>query len=171
MRSVSLILFALFAGVVSAIVSPSNALSQPAMALTEDLAHRADVVVVGKVTEVRSEWSADRSRIYSNVTVLVDEHIKGDESQQSVVIATFGGEVDGVGEVYSHTARFKTDEQVIVFAAADRQGRLKVVGGDEGKVTVTKDELTGLQMVADREPLTVFTLRLRSIVRAQSHRE
>ena len=171
MRSVSVILFALFAGIVPAIVSPSNALSQSAMAATEDLAQRADVVVVGKVTEVRSEWSADRSRIYSHVTVLVDEHIKGVESQQSVVIATLGGEIDGVGEVYGHTARFKTDEQVVVFAAADRQGRLRVVGGDEGKLTVTKDELTGLQMVADRELLTAFKSRLKSVVQTQSHKE
>jgi len=171
MRSVSAVLFALFAGIVSAIVSPSHALSQSGMAATEDLAQRADVVVVGKVTEVRSEWSGDRGRIYSNVTVQVDEHIKGDDSQQSVVIATLGGEIDGVGEVYSHTARFKTNEQVIVFAAADRQGLLRVVGGDEGKLTVTKDESTGLQMVADREPLTAFTSRLRSVVQAQNHRE
>ena len=168
MRSVSLILFA---GVVSAIVSPSNALSQPAMAVTEDLAQRADVVVVGKVTEVRSEWSANRSRIYSNVTVLVDEYIKGDRSQRSIVIATLGGEVDGVGEVYSHTARFRTDEQVIVFAAMDERGELRVVGGDEGKLTVTKDKLTSLQVVADRELLTAYTSRLRGVVQAQSHKE
>jgi hypothetical protein len=171
MRSVSVILFALFAGTISAIVSPSNALSQSGLAVTEDLTQRADVVVIGKVTEVRPEWSGDRSRIYSNVTVLVDEHIKGDKSQQSVVIATLGGEIDGLGEVYSHTARFKADEQVIVFAAADRQGLLRVVGGDEGKLTVTKDARTGMQMVGDRESLNAFTSRLKSVVQAQSHRE
>jgi hypothetical protein len=171
MRSVSVILFTLFAGIVSAIVSPSNALSQSGTAVTEELAQRADVVVVGKVIEVRSEWNEDRSRIYSNVTVQVDEHIKGAESQQSVVIATLGGEIGGVGEVYSHTARFKADEQVIVFAAADQRGQLRVVGGDEGKLTVTKDKVTGLQMVADGEPLRAFTSRLRSVVQAQSHKE
>jgi excinuclease UvrABC helicase subunit UvrB len=171
MRSVSVILFTLFAGLVPAVVSPANALSQSRMAATEDLAQRADVVVVGKVTEVKSEWSADRSRIYSNVTVLVDEHIKGDESQQSVVIATLGGEIDGVGEVYSHTARFKTGEQVIVFAAKDQRGKLRVVDGDEGRLSVTKDDLTGAQMVADREPLIVFTSRLKSVVQAQSGKE
>ncbi|HCV43348.1 MAG TPA: hypothetical protein DGH68_07675 [Bacteroidetes bacterium] len=171
MRSVSVILFALFAGIVLAIVSPSNALSQPAAAATEDLAQRADVVVVGKVTGVKSEWNGDRSRIYSTVTVQVDEHIKGAKAQQSVVIATPGGEIDGVGEVYSHTARFRADEQVIVFATADRQGKLKVVGGDEGKLTVTKDAMTGMLMVGDREPLTAFTSRLKSVVQAQRREE
>ena len=41
MRSVSVILFTLFAGTVPAIVSPANALSQSRMAATEDLAQRA----------------------------------------------------------------------------------------------------------------------------------
>ena len=168
MRSVSVILL-LFAVIVSAIVSPSHALAQSTGAVMEDLAQRADVVVVGKVTDVRSEWNSDRSRIYSTVTVLVNEHIKGDKAQQSVVIATPGGEIGGVGEMYSHTVRFKADEQVVVFAAADRQGKLRVVGGDEGKLTVTKDARTGMQMVADREPLNAFTSRLRSVVQAQSH--
>jgi hypothetical protein len=171
MRSVSVALFALFAGIVSAIVFSPNALSQSGKAAVEDLAQRADIVVIGKVTEVKSEWSADRSRIYSNVTVKVDEHIKGEDSPESVIIATPGGEIGGIGEVYSHTARFKADEQVVVFAATDRQGKLSVVGGDEGKLTVTKDELTGMQVVGDREPLQVFTSRLRSVVQAQSHKE
>jgi len=171
MRSVSVTLFALFAGIFLAIVSPSIALSQSGAPATEDLARRADVVVVGKVTDLTSKWSSDRSRIFSRVTVSVEQHIKGDESQNLVTISTPGGEVNGVGEVYSHMPRFKMDEQVIVFAAKDQRGELRVVGGDEGKLTVTKDEMTGLQMVSDREPLTAFTLRLRRVVQAQSNEE
>jgi ATP-dependent protease ClpP protease subunit len=169
MRRVSIILFALFAGIVSASMFSPKAQAQSIAPTTEDLVRSADIVVVGKVSELKSEWNSDRSRIYSRVTVAVDQHIKGDEGQSSVTISTPGGEVDGVGEMYSHTARFKADEQVIVFAAADRQGQLKVVGGDEGKLTVTKNATTGMQMVSDHEPLTVFTNRLKAIVQAQSH--
>jgi hypothetical protein len=169
MRSVSAILFALFSGIILATVSPSMALSQSGASVTEDLARRSDVVVVGKVTDLTSEWNGDRSRIVSRVTVSVDQHIKGDDSQSLLTISTPGGEVDGVGEVYSHMPRFKIDEQVVVFAAKDQRGNLRVVGGDEGKLTVTKDEMTGLTMVSDREPLLVFTSRVKRIVQAQSH--
>ena len=141
MRSVSVMLSVLFAGIFLAIVSPSIAISQSG-AIADELTRKADVVVVGKVMDVRSAWSADRSRIQSTVTLAVVERIKGDGSQRSVTIFTPGGEVDGVGELYSHTARFKTDEQVLVFAAKDRQGRLKVIGGEEGKLTVSKEEKT-----------------------------
>jgi hypothetical protein len=164
MRSVSVILFVLVAGIISATMFPSIASAQ-----SVDLTRRADVVVVGRVTELTSDWNSDRSRIYSRVTVTVDEHIKGDVAQSSVTISTPGGEIDGVGEVYSHTARFKTDEQVVLFAAADPQGQLSVVGGDEGKLAVTKDARTGLEMVSDNEPLNAFTHRVRAIVQAQSH--
>jgi hypothetical protein len=171
MRSVSAILFALVAGIASAIVFPTKALSQSGGVAAEDLARSADVVVIGKVTEVRSEWSADRSRIYSKVTLRVDEHIKGDDPGEAVVVTTLGGEIDGLGEVYSHTARFKPDEQVVVFGAKDQRGELMVVGGDEGKLIVKRDETTGLQMVSDSEPLGVFAARLRRIVQAQNRGE
>jgi hypothetical protein len=105
------------------------------------------------------------------VTVAIDEHIKGDASQRSIVITTPGGEVDGVGEVYSHSAHFKKEEQVVVFATTDREGALRVVGGEGGKLLVSTDQRTGLRTVANREPLSVFTSRLRKVVEAQSHRE
>jgi excinuclease UvrABC helicase subunit UvrB len=171
MRSVSVILFVVVAGLIPAAIFPSMAASQSRIAVIEDLTKRADVVVVGRVSDLRSEWSSDRSRIFTKATVQVEQLIKGDNPQNSVMISTLGGEVDGVGEVYSHTARFKVDEQVVVFAAADKEGQLRVVSGDEGKLTVTKDELTGLQLVADREPLGVFTARLRRVVQVQSQKQ
>ena len=168
MRSVSIVFLALFAGILLAIVSPSIAVSQSGAVATEELTRSADVVVVGKVTGVRSAWSADRSRIYSTVTLAVDQHIKGDESQRSITISTPGGEVDGVGEMYSHTAKFRMDEQVIVFAAKDRQGQLKVIGGDVGKLIVTKEERTGRLLVGGSESLTMVTSRLKAVVKAQA---
>ena len=171
MRSVSVILLALFAGIALAIVSPSIAVSQSGAAVTDELTRSADVVVVGKVTDVRSEWNRDRSRIYSTVTLAVNQNIKGDVSQRSITISTPGGEVDGVGEVYSHTAKFRMNEQVIVFAAKDRQGQLKVIGGDEGKMIVTKEEGTGQLLVGANESLTVVTSRLKAVVKAQAGHE
>lgn len=162
-----------FAGLLLAAVLTvaGRAYSQSGATTTDDLTARSEIVAVGKVTSLRSEWSDDRRRIVTRATVAVDEYLKGEQPQRSLVITIPGGEIDGVGELYSHTARFKKDEQVVVFAAADNQGRLKVVGGDEGKMTVARDEVTGLQMVADKEPLSAFTSRLKSVVQAQSRKE
>ncbi len=168
MRSVGALLFAVVPGMLLATATPSSALSQAVVAETEDMIRRADVVVVGTVTDVRSEWSADRTRILSRVTINVDEHIKGDASEQSVVLTVPGGEVDGVGELYSHSASFKTSEQVVVFAARDRKGQLRVVDGDAGKANVRKEERTGRRFLSDNEPLETYTARLRHIVQSQA---
>jgi hypothetical protein len=137
----------------------------------EGLTNRADVIAVGKIASLRSEWNQDRSRIVTRATIAVDQYLKGEQPQRSLVITVPGGEIDGVGEMYSHTARFKPDEQVVVFATADNRGQLGVVGGDVGKMTVARDKVTGLQMVADKEPLSAFTSRLKGVVQAQSRKE
>lgn len=149
---------------------PRIALCQSEAVNIEDLTRQADVIVVGEVTNVRSEWNSDKTRIYSRVTVLVSEHIKGDRPENSLTISTPGGEVDGIGEVYSHMARFKEDEQVIVFAAQDRQGRLHVIDGDKGKIMVRTNAETGQHLVSESEPLEVFTAKLKGVVRAQDQK-
>lgn len=169
MRSLPVNLRAAVAGIALAFAFPAMSLAQLEGVATEDLVRRADVVVVGRVTGVRSEWNSDRSRILSNVTVSVEQRIKGDEPGTTVVISTPGGEVGGVGEFYSHMPRFKADEHVVVFAARDQRGQLRVVGGDEGKVKVLRNEATGVEMVSEREPLGVYAARLMSIVQAQKN--
>ena len=91
---------------------------------TAELTRQADVVVVGKVADVRSAWNHERTRIQTTVTVAVDpDHSRGPEGSGTIAVVTPGGEVDGVGEYYSHTARFRKDEDVVVFARKDSEGR------------------------------------------------
>lgn len=158
----------LIAGTILGAVGPQPLRCQSVALATEDLVQRADVIIIGKVTAMNSEWSRDRSRILTRVTISVDQHIKGEASENSVTIIVPGGEVDGIGEVYSHFARFKADEHVVVFAARDRRGQLQVVGGDEGKATVRREEDTGRQVVSDNESLQMFTAKLKRIVQEQA---
>ncbi len=137
---------------------------------TDELARRADVVVVGKVTAMKSEWNSDKSRIFTRVTVSVDQFIKGDGGEHFVTVTTPGGEVDGVGELYSHSVRFVNDETVVLFAVKDRQGGLRVAGGDQGKFTVKDNEQTGRPMVSDVGTLEEFVTHIRTVVKAQNEK-
>ncbi|HEX9657006.1 MAG TPA: hypothetical protein VGB89_08870 [Bacteroidota bacterium] len=159
---------ALFTGALLIVSVPNSSRAQSKSMATEELARRADVIVVGKVTAVQSEWNADRSRIYTTVTVAIDQNIKGQGNPISVTISTPGGEIGGVGEWYSHTPKFKVDEEVVVFAEREKGGRLIVSGGDQGKLTVMNEESTGSKTVIDSEPLMMYTSRLKSVVQAQS---
>jgi len=107
------------------------------------LAVKADIVAVGTVNSLVAHWNADHSRILTSVTVSVDQYVKGGTPGQPLMIVVPGGEVDGVGELYSHTATFQQGENVLVFAEKDSRGNYRVCSGQQGKYTVRKDESTG----------------------------
>ena len=149
------------------IATPTAAMSQSQVAKTEDLIKRSDVIVVGKVGRKVSEWNEDKSRIQTRVSISVDQTIKGAAAGSTLTVIVPGGEVGGVGEWYSHTARFADEEDVVVFARKDHKGQYRVSGGEHGKVSVEKDKSTGRLTVPNLGPLDQFTNRLQSIVKDQ----
>ena len=137
---------------------------------TQDLARRAEVVAVGKVSGLASQWNESHSRIFTRVTLSVDQYIKGGTAGQPLSIVVPGGEVDGVGEVYSHTATFRRDESVLVFAEKDRQGNYGVSAGREGKFSIRKDDVTGIAMVGGNMTLEQFTASVRKLIEVQNQK-
>lgn len=127
--------------------SPPVALSQHRAMTPEDLTRGSDVVAVGRVKELKSEWSSGKNAIVTRVTLGVDEFLKGGSGLTMTVIVP-GGEIDGVGEWYSHTARFKQDEDVLLFAKRQGSSELRVTGGEDGKMLITKDSKTGTSQIA-----------------------
>ena len=135
----------------------------------EDLARRAEVVAVGKVSSLASQWSADHSRIFTHVTLAVNQYIKGGGAGQPLVLVVAGGEVGAVGEVYSHMPTFRQDEDVLVFAEKDNTGSYRVSGGHDGKFHLERDETTGKLYVGNRA-LDEVTASLRKAVSVQIQR-
>ena len=128
----------------------------------EELTRRAAIAAVGKVTSMRSEWTSDKSRIITRVTVAVDQYLKGTRQDPTLTITVPGGEVEGVGEMYTHMAQFRNNEEVVVFAEQDASGGLRVTGGEQGKLTITTERTTGKRVVAENQLLEVFTTRVLS---------
>jgi hypothetical protein len=142
--------------------------SQSKSISTDELVKRADVVVLGKVTKLKSEWNKDKSRILTLVSVEVDQVLKGQGSEKEVAITTLGGEIDGVGEIYSHSARFRSNEEVVVFAEKGPQNQLRVAGGEQGKFTVKPSETDRMGRTVNSVPLEEFTRRIKEAVRTQN---
>jgi len=141
--------------------------AQPKAMTPEELTRRADVVAIGKVTATKSEWDENKSRIVTRATMSVGEYLKGNAGNV-MTITTLGGEVDGVGEWYSHVARFNKNEDVVVFAEKDKKGNFRVTGGRDGKISITKDKSSGVSRVSEQMNLDDFRTRVKSAVRAQS---
>ena len=139
---------------------PPLGFAQEKALMLDEMTKQADVVVVGKVTTKRSEWNSDKTRIYTRVTIDVDDCLKG-TSGKSIEVFVPGGEVGRVGELYTHMPKFSKDENVIVFAEKDRSGRYRVAGASGGKYSVKKDEKTGERIVSNRVPLDRFKEEIR----------
>lgn len=159
------VILVLFAVVIYTLFA-SNLFAQMRTMTTEELVSESEAVVVGTVDEIRSAWTEDRSRIISYVTIDVEEYIKGERAERTITVMQLGGEVDGIGELYSHTARFVKDEEVAVFLKKDRAGHLRVVGGDQGKLTVQVDRGTGSRMIGENQLFEEFKNNLERLLDA-----
>ncbi len=146
---------------------PASLRAQSIEKTSERLVREADVIAVGKVTTVKSEWNETRSMIRTRVTVTIDQTLKGGNTAKTITILVPGGEVDGVGEWYSHTARFVEDEDVVLFAQKNERGGFRVAGGEEGKIAVTRDEVTGARVIPNFGQLDRFTNQIQAVVKKQ----
>jgi hypothetical protein len=142
-----------------------SAHAQASSTSTEHLARQADAVFVGKVREMKSEWTRNRASIVTRVTLGVGQVIKGQPSTTTVTIVTPGGEVDGVGELYTHMASFKQQEEVVVFLERAQTGEYRVAGGSLGKFTVEHDPKTGRPMIGGDVPLEDFSRNMTQAVK------
>ena len=141
---------------------------QPKTVQTAQLVRDSEVIVVGTVGSLRSEWNADKTRIQTVVTIRVDETIMGAVDAGALTVVIPGGEVGEVGEWYSHSVRFKDAEEVVVFAKKDRQGVLRVTGGEHGKFLVEKDLKAGSKIIPNLGTLEEFTTQVKQSVKAQA---
>jgi hypothetical protein len=130
-----------------AVLAHPAAFCQSRALTTQELTDQSDVVAVGKVSAMKSEWNSDKSRIVTRVDINVREFLKGGGSDQSLVVVTLGGEVGDVGEIYSSTARFYRDEEVVVFALKKSGRDHEVAGGSQGRVPIHVERGTGVKTV------------------------
>ena len=157
-RSLLLVLL-IASGLSPKVLSQGRALS------ADELARSSDVIVVGKVASMKSNWTADRSRIVTTVTLQVDQSLKGATGGSTVTLVTPGGEVDGVGELYTHSATFTRQEDVVVFARRTPRGELAVTAGQQGKMSIRKDPESGTLRVGGGTTLSEFTRHILKAVK------
>jgi len=154
----SIILLIMSAGFVD------NIIAQKQKSQIESLVEKSEVIVLGKVTEMRSEWNKNKSKIFTKVSIKVIENLKGSENNQTIVIKQLGGEVDGVGELYSHMPKFTQDEEALIFAKRDKENNLIVTKGLEGKFQITNNMTTGEKTVGSYKSLNEFSAGIKSII-------
>lgn len=142
--------------------------SQTFQSEIQNLSESADVILTGKVVKQNSQWNHDQTRISTQSTIKVDEYLKGSNMDKSIIITTPGGEVGEVGELYSHMPSFSNDEEVLLFVKKDKQGEsYKVLNGEEGKLTLYRDEKTGEKITSFNKKISTLKKEIKNYVEKQ----
>ena len=98
----------------------------------DELVERSDAIVAGEVVDLRPAWTADRSEIFTTVTLRPDRRFKGGE-RSLIRFRVPGGTVGDTRLTVTHVPVFSIGEAALVFLAGE-SGRLpRVVGGEAGK--------------------------------------
>lgn len=137
----------------------SLGLASPALATMvlhleiEDLIPLSPLVVVGQVNTIEASWNADRTKIYTRVSVTVEEQLRGSAAAAVVEIKLIGGNVDGTLAEMPGAPRFEPGERVLLFLEPrkDSDGYLPV-GLFQGKFQVFRDPKSGLDLLLRDEP-------------------
>lgn len=109
-------------------------------------------IIIGKVTDKKSEWNENKTKIFTEVTINVNEAVKGDAAG-TIKIKFKGGQVTnpdgtGVGMGVSDTPKFDINEEVFVFLQNEKDAKIfKVTANYQGKFSITKDEKTGEKII------------------------
>ena len=132
----------LFALILFIVVSLFPGLASTAMINMnmEQLTAEADTIVMGTVIKQESAWNTEHTAIYTDVTVEVEEVIKGSPGGE-VTFRCAGGIVGEIGMRTSNDPVFQDGERVIIFLSTEDTPS-SLVGLSQGKYTVSNDEVT-----------------------------
>jgi hypothetical protein len=166
-RSIHWFVSALFPSMFVAIFFPLILMGQSKSINAEKIIKESEVIVQGKVGGRTTEWTAKHDKIQTRVIISVDQTLKGAVPGSTITVVVPGGEIDGVGEWYSHVPRFEDQEEVVLFARQDKAGAFKVAGGEAGKFTVVKDAKTGSKIIANVGTLESFTSKIKNTIKLQ----
>src|SRR5437763_1576274 len=107
----------------------------------------ARVIVTGKVLNIESSYDAQQDRIYTYVTVKVQQVLKGEISERRIVLKELGGQVGDRGLTIWGNPQFKRDERVLLYLDTWKDGSLRTYQMLLGKFTIVKDDASGHEYV------------------------
>lgn len=128
----------------------------------KDLSKGADAIFTGQVINQKSDWNKDKTMIFTEVTIRVDEYLKGNNNEKIIKVLHPGGEVGEVGELYTHMPRFDSNEEMLLFVKKnDQSGNYNVFQGEDGKITLYSDLVPGEKVTAQKMNVSVLKEEIR----------
>lgn len=136
----------------------------------QEMTLKASRIVRAKVVKKVSQWEPKEKRIYTYITLVVLDPLKGATGAQELVIRQMGGTANGIGMHVPGSATFTIGEEVVVFLETIRQqpkfhhvmgmamGKFKVVEDAKTKARTLVRQLKGVSL-ARRTPQGRFQIK------------
>jgi uncharacterized protein (UPF0333 family) len=128
------------------IAFPAESSAQLKKMDTEDLTKESTAIIHGKCSKVKSAWNKDKDLIFTTVTIVPDEYIKGNLGAEALITIP-GGQVDNIIYEVSEMPVFTEGEEVLAFVWTHPSGKHLIIGGTQGKMKIEKDKKTGKKKV------------------------
>jgi hypothetical protein len=106
----------------------------------------SQIIVYGRVAEVRPEWSDDRSRIDTIVTVTAGTYLKGGPGD-TVTFRVPGGQIGRYRNLVVGAPQFQSGDEAILFLTAAGPSIAHVFGLSQGVFRVKVDARSGQRLV------------------------
>jgi hypothetical protein len=137
-----------------------------------ELTKRSDVIVLGTVGVVSSDWNLDRTAIETRIDLKVEEILKGTVYQGRISFHQLGGMVGEVASSVGEAASFEVGERVAVFLFKNNRDKLQLVGFFQGKFAVERGpegqmavrRIPGVSKPLDQFPLDKFKLQVQEAI-------
>ena len=134
------------------------------------LTAHARVIVIGRVTDISSHWDTRQAQILTDITVRLDEILKGAAPGAEVTIRQLGGRVGDIESRVEGSPEFSVGERVLLFLTTRRDGTLRVAHLYLGKFSIQTDVLTG-EAIAQRDtPSGVIVRFICRLLRSSSRK-
>src|SRR5687768_11439832 len=112
----------------------------------KDIVTGSQIIVHGRVIDVRAEWAGDRSQIFSYVTIAPSAFYRG-TTTSTVTFRVPGGTVGRYKQVTVGAPAFVPGEEAVLFLKANGPAVPDVFGQSQGVFRVRLDERSGRRMV------------------------
>jgi hypothetical protein len=85
-----------------------------------ELAEESSLIITGKIIKIECQWQDESSKaIFTDLTVAVSEHLKGEE-HRTIGVRQLGGKIGDFGMEIPGTPLFAPGDEVVLFLVAHR---------------------------------------------------
>jgi hypothetical protein len=137
-----------------------------------ELAKRSDVIVLGTVSFIASDWNLNRTAIETRIDLKVEEIFKGTIDHGKISFHQLGGIAGEIASSVGEAASFEEGERVAVFLLKNNRDRLQLVGSFQGKFSILRRpegemavrRIPGVSKPLDQFPLDNFKLQVQEAI-------